>query len=262
MYPRIAYVTSAPDADLPLALAAFERARLDAQPVAWDADVAWDDFDLVLVRCAGDRRQDFLRWARAVEEETLLANPARILAKTSDRTYLRDLGRRGVPNVPTIWFEPGDVAAECEQALAATAWAGFVVTPNVGGATMRLDDAGAAALRAAELAGRGAVALIQPDLPDAQRLSVIVLGGQLSHAVVGGTGDLPDLADLLPELLRLASEDEDLLYGRFDLVFYEGQWLLAAFDATGAQLFLDADPQAADRLARAVRTRLSPPVLD
>ena len=78
MLPRIAYVTGAgspvPDPDLPLALAALARAGLDAEPVAWDAEVDWADFDMVLVRASCGyplRRQEFLRWARRVSYTAL-----------------------------------------------------------------------------------------------------------------------------------------------------------------------------------------------
>jgi hypothetical protein len=274
MYARIAYVTYSgdlPDTDLEPALAALRRARMEPDAVAWDAPVDWEDYDLVLVRSVWDvaaRRQEFLRWARAVEDQTMLANPARILAKNTDPSHLRDLGRAGVATVGTVWFEPGDDPRSCEQELSARDWAGFHVRSSVGpfGGVV-VEGPGEAAARAAALAGQGRLVMIQPAAQEAV-LSVIVLGGRASHAVrretSGGVvpADLPDdVIEVLPGILAAGSDGESLLYARVDLVPDDGKWLLGDFQATEPRLFLDADPGAADRLAHAVRVAVSPPVI-
>lgn len=272
MYPRIAYVTYSgdlPDTDLEPALAAMRRARLEPDAVTWDAPVDWQEYDLVLVRSVWDyagRRQEFLRWARAVEDQTVLANPARILARNTDPNHLRDLARAGVATVDTVWFEPGDDPAACERVLTARGWARFCVRPSVGPVTWTLAGSPQeAATSAAELAGRGHLAMIQP-AGDEPTLSVIVLGGRASHAVrrepagVVVPAVVPeDVAELLPEVLAAGSDGEDLLYARVDLIEQAGTWLLSDFEATEPRLFLDADPGAADRLAHAVRVAVSPP---
>jgi hypothetical protein len=271
MYARIAYVTYSgdlPDTDLPPALAAMRRARLAPEAVAWDAPADWEDFDLVVVRSAWDysaRRQEFLRWARVVEEQTLLANPARILARNTDPNRLRDLARAGLATVDTVWFEPGDDPAACQQALVARGWTRFCVRPSVGPPARTVAGSpGEAASRAAALAGLGHLAMIQPADQEAT-LSVIVLGGATSHAVrrehSGGVlpAEIPDDVDeLLPEILAVGSDGESLLYARVDLTPQAGRWLLRDFEATEPRLFLDSDPAAADRFARAVRTAVSP----
>lgn len=253
MYPRIAYVTSATDSDQEPALAAFERAHLEGWAGGWEEQRAWDDFDLVLVRAADpERRTEFLKWARQVEEQTLLANPARVLARNSDRTYLRDLAHHGVPTVQTLWFEPGDDARVLD--LEQTGWHEFVVSPNIRGlmAPTLCSDPVAAVQRATELAARGWVAMIQPRTPTG--LSVIFLGGAVSHA----SAEIPErAAELLPAIT--AAYGEELLQARVDLVEQDDGWVLEDVNATDPELLLDAT--AADRLARAVRTLLSPPVV-
>lgn len=284
MQPRIAYVTYSgpvPDPDLPLALAALHHARLDAEAVVWDEAVAWADFDLVVVRSVWDyfsRRQDFLRWARAVEQGTLLANPARTLVKNTDKTYLRDLARSGVPTVQTVWFEPGDSVQECAGRLRQTGWTRLVVKPNIDTVALnaiRVADADEAARAAAQMASVGRVALIQPYLPVVERaaeVSVVVLGGQISHAVSrrpaltsgGDSGAISPviidepLAEAVHAVMDVASDGEDLLYARVDLVPEDDQWLLMEFEATEPRLFLDTDPQAPARFAQAVRRAISP----
>ena len=278
MFPRVAYVTyrgSLPDPDLPLALAALRESHLEAEAVVWDDPaVDWADFDLVIVRSTWDysgRRPEFLKWARGVEEVTTLANPVRCLAKNTDKTYLRQFALRGIPTIPTVWFEPGDDPASCEHSLAATGWDRFVVKPNIGDGVFRavpLDTAQEAAAVAAALATRGLVALIQPYLSVVERaaeLSVVVLGGAVSHAVtrVGTEAievaavDVPTgVGETVREVLAYTCEDP-LLYARVDFIPDGDQWLVMEFEATEPRLFLETAPAAPARFARAVRAALS-----
>lgn len=271
MYPRIAYVTArgVEDPDVVPALAAFDRARLAGEAVAWDDDVTWGDFDLVLVRSAWDypgRRPEFLRWARGVEDRTVLANSARILAKNTDRTYLRDMTRAGVVTVATAWLEPGDDPGVLAQNLAETDWARFTVRPSIGLFEQALVDTPAeAASCAADIAAQGRVAMVQSAAQPPAVVSVILLAGTVSHAVrreASGAGravPVPDeVALLLPRIQDVGSDGEDLLYARVDLVGQDAEWELAAFEATGPGLYLASAAGAADRLAQAVRGVLSP----
>ncbi len=279
MFPRVAYVTyrgSLPDPDLPLALAALRESHLEAEAVVWDDPaVDWADFDLVIVRSTWDysgRRPEFLKWARGVEEVTVLANPVRCLAKNTDKTYLRQFALRGIPTIPTVWFEPGDDPTACEQTLAATGWERFVVKPNIGDGVFRavpLDTAQEAAAVAAALVTRGLVALIQPYLSVVERaaeLSVVVLGGAVSHAVtrVGTEAtevaavDVPaGVADTVREVLAFTCEDPPLLYARVDFIPDGDQWLVMEYEATEPRLFLETAAAAPARFARAVRAALS-----
>lgn len=284
MLPRVAYVThagsAAQDPDLPLALAAFERHGLDGRACAWDGEVDWADFDLVLVRSAWDyyeRRQEFLRWARSVEQETVLANPALTLARNTDKTYLRDLAGRGIPTIDTVWFEPGDRASDCRRMLDERGWSRLVVKANIGDGgrdTQLVQSAPEAIALAERLVSCGRVAMIQPYLPDEERageVSVIVLGGAISHAVsriptltARGTGQAhglvqvsDELVDVVERTMAIAASGEHLLYARVDLVPHAGQWLLIELEATEPCLFLNMDPDAPHRLARAVRNAVT-----
>ena len=283
MYPRVAYVTyqgDLPDNDLPVALEAMRDARLDAQAVIWDDEtVDWGDFDLVVVRSTWDyvpRRPEFLRWARRVEDTTLLANPARCLAKNTDKTYLRVFAQKGVPTIPTVWFEPGDSSADCADTLVDLGWQRLVVKPNVDGAgrnAVLVESPQQAAAQASEWATQGLTAMVQPYLSVVERsaeLSVVVLGGEISHAVsrkapLTNSGDssavevleVPaEVRELVPQIMRAGRDGEDLLYARIDLVPHGHEWLLMELEATEPRLFLNSAPGAPARFAAAVRAAL------
>jgi O-ureido-D-serine cyclo-ligase len=282
MHPRVAYVThagsAAHDPDLDVALPAIEAAGLDPEVHPWDSTVEWDRFDLVLVRSAWEhtrRRPDFLRWARWVEDHTRLANPAVTLARNTDRTYLRDLRKDGLPVVETIWLEPGEDPALCQAQIDERGWDRCVVRPHIGTGSDGLvvvDGVTSAARVAGSLAEGGAVAMVQPapwvEDPSGT-MSVVVLDGHISHGVVtdhvhGRSGpelatDLDDaITDVVSAVFDAASAGEQLLYARVDLVNDGGEWLLWGFEATDPCLFLDAAPGSGAVLGRAVRAWIMP----
>ena len=116
---RIALVTAraarGTDYDMPPLLAALRDAGADAREVDWDDDaIDWSRFDLVLLRSTWDyfeRLSDFLAWAERVSRQTRFLNPVGVIRWNTDKHYLADLGRAGVPVVPSTFVEPGEDAA-------------------------------------------------------------------------------------------------------------------------------------------------------
>ncbi len=109
---RIALATCAElpelDPDEQLLLEPLRALGIDAQPAVWDdAAIDWTAFDLVVIRSTWDytaRRDEFLAWAGSVPR---IVNPAPVLAWNTDKHYLNDLAKGGVPVVPTVWLDPG-----------------------------------------------------------------------------------------------------------------------------------------------------------
>ncbi len=115
---RIALVTApaarGTDYDMPPLLAAMRQAGADAHEVDWDDDaIDWPEFDLVLLRSTWDyfeRLPEFLAWAERVSEQTRLLNPLDVIRWNTDKHYLADLERAGVPVVPSTFIEPRENA--------------------------------------------------------------------------------------------------------------------------------------------------------
>ncbi|HZJ06368.1 MAG TPA: hypothetical protein VFD59_12960 [Nocardioidaceae bacterium] len=99
--------------------------------VAWDDPaVDWSAASLVAVRSPWDyetRRDEFLGWARSVEEATHLVNPASVLEWNTDKVYLLDLITAGLPVVPTRSAEHRH-----ELTAAIASFGNAVVKPRVG----------------------------------------------------------------------------------------------------------------------------------
>ncbi len=193
--------------DAPL-VAALERrgARLH-RPVWHDASVAWEDYDLALVRTTWDyhrQREAFVTWAAAAGGATRLWNPPDVLRWNTHKGYLLELEDRGAPVVPTAWLGRGD-RIDLGALLAAREWPAAVVKPAIGASAEGLvrvavdlpDDppgsvevAGRVGLRTAQrhlddLLAAGDV-LVQPYLAAIEahgELSVVVVDGAVTHAV-------------------------------------------------------------------------------
>ncbi|OLE23986.1 MAG: hypothetical protein AUG44_20615 [Actinobacteria bacterium 13_1_20CM_3_71_11] len=286
--PRVALVTCGElpdlDPDDRLLLDPLRARQVTVDAVAWDDPAAdWDRYDLAVLRSTWDyvpRRDAFLDWLPTVPA---LANPAGIVAWNTDKRYLADLARAGVPIVPTTWLEPGAppwIAPETGE---------YVVKPAIGAGSVdtgrydladpghrRLAGAHAARLRAA-----GRTIMIQPYLSAVDtrgETALIYLGGSFSHAIRKGalldgpdegvkglyrpetiTARQPSAAELAvgDRVLAAVPDGTDLLYARVDLIpGPDGAPRLIELELTEPSLFLQHGPRAPTRLAESIVARL------
>ena len=274
--------------DQPL-LEALTAAGHEAALHPWDdAEVDWSAADAVVVRTAWDyhhRRVDFLAWAHEVESVTRLFNPAEVLRWNTHKSYLLELEERGAPLVPTAWIAQGD-RVDLVRLAAERGWSEVVIKPAVGAGgagvqRVRPTEEGGAVRPAQQhldaLVAAGDV-LVQPFLTTiatAGELSVIVVDGEVSHAVrkrpAPGAflvqiehGGIYEPLDQVPrdaaELARwiVSATGHDLLYARVDLVPDEvGAWQLTELEVTEPGLFMHLVDGSAARLVAALEQRWS-----
>jgi len=284
------------DEDLPPLLAACERAGLSARALAWDdASVGWNRMDAAVLRSPWDyteRLPEFMAWCERTAQSTLLLNPLPVIRWNTDKHYLADLAALGVPVVPTQFVEPDAEPMEALQRfLAAHDAAEFVVKPTVSAGardTQRYvrSQEFAAGNHLARLLDADRSAMLQPYLPavDADGETALVhIDGHYSHAIRKGallkTGDAPPadphaLGDIrsrepaederrltgqvLAAATRLLKLEQPLLYARVDLLRGpDGAPRLLELELTEPSLFFAQAPEAADRLAQALRSRLA-----
>jgi glutathione synthase/RimK-type ligase-like ATP-grasp enzyme len=274
------YASLPPD-DAPL-VRALDASGVDAEPAVWSDDsVDWTRYRGVVIRSCWDyhlRLPEFLAWVDALERGRVPVwnSPATLRWNTS-KHYLRDLAERGVSVPPTAWLPQGD--DDASQSLLDTGWRDVVLKPAVSASafetwrtTLPLDDADRA--RLARLHAHSDV-LVQPFLAEVQRageLSLMYLDGRFSHAVVkrpasrdfrvqaehGGTAERVEASGAIvgwgDGVLRAL--DEMPLYARVDLVETGDGPLLMELELVEPSLFFGLAPEAATRLAAAVRARL------
>jgi glutathione synthase/RimK-type ligase-like ATP-grasp enzyme len=286
------------DGDMPPLLAACAEVGLRAEAVCWDDPHArWADYDAVVLRSTWDyvpRLPRFLLWADAVSRQTRLFNPRDLVRWSTDKHYLADLARAGVPIVPTAFVEPGeDTRSALEQALAGrfagdsvAAPAEIVAKPAVGAGSkdaLRLGrhELERARLHVERLLADGRSVLLQPYLGavDAHgETSAIYIDGRYSHAIrkgpllragadlVDGLFAAEDITAREPDrdegrvakLAFNAIPGETPLYARVDLLRgAEGQPVVLELELVEPSLFFDCADGAAARFAEALRDRLA-----
>lgn len=232
------------------------------ETVAWSADCDWSRFDVVLLRTPWDyplHAEAFARWVDAVGDK--LVNPAPVVRWNMHKAYLLELEAKGVPIVPTrLVTRPEDVRLSGDEEV--------VVKPAVGSGArgaMR-GPAGSLADRTRAAVASGAL-LVQPFVPEIEtegEVSLVYLGGVLSHAVRkrpragdyrvqaehgGALEDVdPTPAERRVAELACACAPGKLTYARVDIVAGK----LMELEVIEPELFLRRKQGAAEALAAAV----------
>ena len=174
---------------------------MEGVPVVWnDPDVDWGAYDLVVVRTTWDYPNKigaFLEWADRVAAFRPLWNSAAMLRWNTDKRYLGELADRGVPIVPTRWFERGS-SADLAALSRDEGWETIVLKPVVSAGARRTRLAGPESMTAGQaflseqLTQRAMMA--QPYVAEVSttgELSLLYFNGRFSHAVrkIPGAGD-------------------------------------------------------------------------
>jgi glutathione synthase/RimK-type ligase-like ATP-grasp enzyme len=183
---------------------ALEHEDIAVRFAVWnDHDVRWETTPLAIVRSTWDYYRNPAQWSAwlaCADRATTLANPAVVLHWNSDKRYLIDLARRGVPCVPTdvvtLMKDEGTARVEmhARPILASLAqrrgWRDVVVKPAIAASAfgarrftdLELSNDGEVHLRA--LLVHGAV-LVQPyvsALEHEPERSLVYIGGRFTHA--------------------------------------------------------------------------------
>jgi glutathione synthase/RimK-type ligase-like ATP-grasp enzyme len=263
---------------------ALARRGIEAPSLRWDDPEAnWAGFDACLIRSTWDYHQkyeQFLAWTAEVAAATRLWNPPELVAWNSNKGYLRELERAGVPIVPTAWLQPGD-EADIGALLEARGWEELIVKPvvDLGARNLkRVNGSSAKAARAVAKVLSGGEAMLQPFLPSVEtegELSLVYIEGAFTHAVRkrpaygdfrvqgswGGTAEAEEPGTIEMEIAALALDQlpDPPLYARVDLVRdLNDEPCLIELELIEPNLYLAESPTTADILAQAVADRLSP----
>lgn len=283
--PRVALVTYDPrpepskDTDLPVLAAALRAAGAETDTVFWDDDdVDWAGYDLALIRSTWDyswRAAEFVAWAERCAKVTRLANPAEVVRWNTDKRYLGELARAGVPVVPTSYLAPGDPATLPTDHE-------YVVKPTSGAgaryAARYTPERHESAVRHLErMHAEGLTAMVQPymrAIDAGGERALQFFGGRLLHAsrkravLAPGTAfdanktAHPGLEPWTPTAAETAVAEQalsavphtpDLLYARVDLVDGEdGRPHVMELELVEPNLFLFLHPGSIGRVVEGV----------
>lgn len=258
-------------------LAVLELLGVEPIVCVWnDPEVDWTAFDAVLIRTIWDYFEHyaaFLAWTHRLDQLGVTAiNDTKLLRWNSDKRYLLDLERQGVPIIPTR-VTHGDAL---DEALTAMAGHDVVIKPTVSGGawhTVRGKVGTAELEQALARVPKQLDYLVQPFVPEIAsngEWSLLYFDGAHSHAVLkrptagdyrvqeqhGGsiTPATPDDSlinagrTILAAVATLGHQAP--IYARVDGVVVEGRFLLMELEVIEPSLFLAERPDAAERFAR------------
>jgi O-ureido-D-serine cyclo-ligase len=301
---RIALVTARQaldlDEDMPVLVEALQEAGVAVETPYWDDPaVDWARYGAALLRSTwdyADRIEEFLAWCDRCAAETRLLNQPQVVRWNTDKHYLADLARAGVPVVPTRFVEPGcDPRAELAMFLGGgessltvgepAEFDEFVVKPAIGAgsrdaARYLRSESGRAQEHVHRLLAGDRSVLLQPYLSrvDEQgETAVLYLGAEFSHSIRKGpllrTGAAMVEGLFAPEEIRPRQADRSELeiaaaayaaipfaapaYARIDLLRdARGAPVVLELELTEPSLFLMHAPRAAGPFARYLVQRL------
>jgi len=271
------------EGDASLLTGALDAVGISAEWAVWDdPSVDWSAAP-VLIRSTWDyteRLPQFLGWLADVPQ---VHNPYEVVAWNSDKTYLLDLAAAGLPVTPTTVVVPG-------APLVVPGSAEFVVKPSVsagsrGAGRFAADAVTPARAHADLLHAAGRTVLVQPYFDGVDQrgeTALIYFGGEFSHAVRKGpmlqraqtralavdgpvahdiTGRVATAEELAVGAAAVAFVAErfggPLVYTRVDLLPSSAGPVVVELELTEPALFLGYADGAADRVAEAVRERLT-----
>jgi glutathione synthase/RimK-type ligase-like ATP-grasp enzyme len=251
--------------------------------VAWDdPGVDWAEARRVLIRSTWDyerRRDEFIDWARKVQQLTTLVNTAQVVEWNTDKIYLLDLIEAELPVVPTL-----GVDSEFELAPAVATFEPAVVKPRVGAGgrgvvVFDLEPGGPEGLDESQLQpGPWVVQPLVESVHTEGETSVFVLGGRVVsqvrklpaageirvHEEYGGTAEAVEVTAEAGDLaLRTVEVAEKLLatvlpYARVDLMrLADGQLVVSELEVVEPGLYLDVVPGNAAAFADVVADLLA-----
>ena len=270
-----------PDDETSVVADALRQRGVDAVIAPWDGPYDWASADLVVIRSTWDyvhRLEEFLAWIDCAGASTTLVNPGEVLRWNAHKRYLAELSAAGLPVVPTVMVERGAEVSELRDLIADATE--VVVKPAVSASaygTARghaTDPALADHLRGLVAT---ADALVQPLVPSVLtdgEVSLIYLGGELSHAVrkVARPGDYrvqhehggtvqphtPTAAEITVAEATLAAVPAPCAYARVDVVAGTDGPMLMELELIEPQLFLDQAPGSAQRFAAVLAALAAP----
>lgn len=220
---------------------AITSRRIAVRFAVWnDPGIDWTVTPMALVRSAWDYHhapQSWAAWIETTHRLTTLVNAPSLLHWSSDKRYLVELQRRGVPCVPTVVIESGE--NELLRAITKKqGWDEIVVKPVFGASSQGVSRFGPDAIdlygqaHLTALLKRGA-AVVQPYLrgvETARERSLVFIAGEFTHAFTkrAFSGIAVDAADIRlydasdterqVGLEAIAALSEQPVYARVDLV--------------------------------------------
>ncbi len=284
---HVALVTSV---DLPelfggekLLIPALQHLGIRVSVCIWtDPQVQWRDFDAVIIRCPWDYHEKlamFLDWLAVLRRDQVrVINELDTLHWNLNKKYLFELTQLQLPVIPSFCLSPQDQRSlsELMDMMGSTQ---LVIKPvQSAGAwrTLRVNPENIAEVNVDFEQWRTEqdflVQIFMPEIMSEGEWSLIFFKGEFSHALVkraksgdfrvqsdhGGTVHVAQAPQaMIAQSQRILGALKQMpCYARVDGVVRDGQFMLMELELLEPELFLEIDPQAPHRFAKAIQSLL------
>lgn len=247
-------------------------------PIPWDKKgVAWDNFDLVILRTTWDyhlRIPEFFRWLENLEEKIVnLWNPPSIIRWNMNKRYLLDLDKKGIPIIPILLVTKQNVM-NIKNLLGEKKWEEIIIKPTIGAssymiAKIRKDECNPNSPVINSILKQSDI-IIQPFMEEIKKsgeFSFIFFNRKFSHAIHKTPkmnefrtqpefGAKEKLYNPQPYLIAqtqkiLETIDSPLLYARIDGLIIHNQFYLMEMELIEPYLYFEFEKNSAEKLVEA-----------
>lgn len=257
------------------------------EEVPWNRSrVNWSQFEAVVIRSPWDYQKQpelFLKVLEEIEASgTALFNPLEICRWNLNKSYLRDLERKGVFIIPTLWQDSMELADfdRWQRELNSDR---LVVKPTIGANaddTFVLSAVGLDVVEKAVEVFTAKPLMVQPFVSSIQttgEYSLFYFGGEYSHAIskLPKAGDFRvqeehggqiNAVDPSPELMTRGQQvldqlGETLLYARVDFVIWHEQPALIEVELIEPSLYFAYSAESPQKFANSLNKMMTKPKL-
>ena len=121
---------------------AFKKVGIEAIATPWDGNINWDEYSTIILRACWNYHLDKAKFIQWLENQSNLGlkiwNPVEIVKWSTDKHYLLDLEKNGIPIIPTVILESEDTM-NLKEILTKDGWESGVVKPVVGASAFKVE---------------------------------------------------------------------------------------------------------------------------
>lgn len=242
-----------------------------------DPKIDWKKYDILILRSCWNyhiKYNEFISWLKKINNMgKFILNPYDTVLWNSNKKYLKELNKKGLSTIATIWIDKNNFNLFDTQ-FDNLHWQEVIVKPVIGASAFQVKSFSSSDIFAVREYVQKMLlrsdAMIQPLLQEISQgeLSIIYLGDVYSHTVLkipksngfrsnyeyGATTKLIDLEEnILTQANHIyKSLNMRLLYARLDGVVISGKFTLMEVELIEPHLFFDLYPQGADSFASAL----------
>lgn len=256
----------------------FKKYGFKPLSIPWDKKrVAWEDFDLVILRSTWDyhlRVKEFLNWLEYLEDRKVkLWNPPNIIRWNINKKYLLDLEKEEYPIIPTVLIKKESIK-DTRKIAADNKWEEIIIKPTIGNSAyntyrLRLKDIDSALPQLAKKLQNNDL-IIQPYIKEINQegeYSFIFFNKKYSHTVLkvpkknefrsqrefgGKELKIEPNQKVISQAERVLDKiSSPILYARIDGLVIEGQLKLMELELIEPYLFFEKEKNSAEKFVKA-----------